>query len=109
MGVLAAAGAAYSGDPFAGAAVLASAGKVLRDLWKQSRTEMQDSSQSPYRVLLRLGIEKARFGRVAPPSHGKKAGFKGCHNVGPYHWLCPPTGGIRAAVMREEDAKNEDG
>jgi hypothetical protein len=105
MGVLAAAGAAYSGDPFAGAAVLAGAGKVLRDLWKQSQAEVQGSSQSPYRVLLRLGVEKARFGRVAPPSHEKKEGFKGLRNVGPYHWLCPPTGGIRDAVMREEDTK----
>ncbi len=103
MGVLAAAGAAYSSDPFAGTAVIAGAGKVLRDLWKQSQAEIQASSQSPYRVLLRLGVEKASFGRVAPPpSHAKNVKSKGLQEVGPCHWLCPPTGGLRTAVMKEK-------
>lgn len=107
MGVLAVAGAAYSADPFAGAAVLAGAGKVLRDLWTQSRAEARASSQNPYRVLLRFGVEKARFGRVAPPSHSNQARRNRSHKLGPYHWLCPPSCGIRTAVMRESDADSE--
>lgn len=107
MGILAAVGAAYSADPFAGAAVLAGAGKVLRDLWAQSRAEERASSQNPYRVLLRLGVEKARFKRVAPTSYGNQSQRKKSSKLGPYHWLCPPSCGIRAAGMLEAGAASK--
>jgi hypothetical protein len=101
MGVLGAAGAAYSHDPFAGAAVVAAAGKVLRDLWRQSRSEARASSSSPYRVLLQLGMQKARFVSGPPGSGAGRGTHKRSAKLGPYHWLCPPTCGVRAAVVKK--------
>jgi hypothetical protein len=64
MGVLATAGAIYAMDPFAGATVIAAAGKQLRDLWLQAKAEARTfpSLRSPYRVLLRLGMSGITFG-----------------------------------------------
>lgn len=104
MGVIAAAGAVYSGDPFAGAAVLVGAGKELRDLWVQSKIDVRAKSSNPNRLLWRLGVEKkAVFQSKAKPMDFvlPDMSLKRPKDSGAYHWLCPPSDGVRAAVLKE--------
>ena len=104
MAVIAAAGAAYSADPFAGAAVIGAAGKELRDLWKQTKEDARTESINPNRLLWRLGIEKGAVfkqkinnpGFPSPKVHKNKLGKpEACH------WLCPPSDGLHFAVLNE--------
>ncbi|HKH43903.1 MAG TPA: hypothetical protein VKM72_04490 [Thermoanaerobaculia bacterium] len=105
MGVLATAGAISSRDPFAGAAVLGGAAKALRDLWQQARAEAQSPPRNPLRFLLRLGVERARF-RTRPRgsriSGVPATALRKPEELAPCHWLCPPTGGLRFAMLKEE-------
>lgn len=101
MGVLAATGAVYSRDPFAGAAVAAVAGKELRDLWLQSRSDARAESRNPNRLLWRLGVEKkAVFHARTKAFVIPQTRLRPPHGVTAYHWLCPPTDGVRAAVSK---------
>ncbi len=100
MGVLGAAGAAYSHDPFAGAAVVATAGKVLRDLWRQSRAGAHASPANPYRVLLQFGMRGAGFVQRAAGSSARHGTRKRSGKLGPYHWVVP-TSLWRALRSRE--------
>jgi hypothetical protein len=101
MGLLAAAGAAYSLDPFAGAAVVGAAGKVMRDLWTQAKREGRGSARGPLRLLLRLGVDHAVFGGGEPPQATERQVEPRPSVSGPYHWLCPPSCGLRAAVAKQ--------
>jgi hypothetical protein len=106
MGVLAAAGAAYARDPFAGAAVIGTAGKVLRDLWNESRADVRSASRNPLRLLFKLGGEKPRLSaksrplsRVRPAPLVRPAELA----LTPYHWLCPPSGaGLRFLRFKDK-------
>lgn len=105
MGVLAAAGAIYGRNPFAGAAVAACAGKELRDLWIQSRSDARAECANPNRLLWKLGVEKSTVFRArsraftAPPIR-----LRPVRDATAYHWLCPPTDGVRAVVLRDGPA-----
>jgi hypothetical protein len=104
MGVLAAAGAIYSRDPFAGAAVLSGAAKELRDLWVQSKIDARAKSSNPNRLLWRLGVEnKAVFHSKTKPMDFvlPDMSLKLPKDSAAYHWLCPPSDGVRAAVLKE--------
>jgi hypothetical protein len=103
MGVLAAAGSVYAQDPFAGAAVIGAAGKALRELWTQARTEAQAATRSPLRLLFSLGVEKARFQSRRQSVRFSPVPLLQPTELTPCHWLCPPSGaGLRVAMPKEE-------
>ncbi|HEV7667726.1 MAG TPA: hypothetical protein VGS22_04320 [Thermoanaerobaculia bacterium] len=101
MGMLAAAGALYGHDPFAGAAAVGASAKALHDLWKQAAAE-GTTLRSPCRLLLRLGVSDAQFGARPTFNSGVESVAPRGAAYGASHWLCPPTGGLRAAVAGEE-------
>lgn len=98
MGALAAAGAISSHDPFAGVAVLASAGKVLHDLWKQARSETH-AAAGPLRMVLRMGPKTPTFRTRSHRSRVPRDLFEEKGRLHPCHWLCPPTSGLQALVQ----------
>ncbi len=106
MGVLAAAGAVFARDPFAGAAVMGAAGKALRDLWAEARAAAHAahaSPRSPLRLLFRLGVDKARFQSPKQKARMTSVQLKQPGEITPSHWLCPPSGaGLRVAVAHKE-------
>jgi hypothetical protein len=98
MGVLAAAGAVSSRDPFAGAAVLAGSAKVLHDLWKQAKSETH-ASAGPLRLILRMGFATPTFRARSRRSPVPRDLFEKEGQLHPCHWLCPPTSGLQALVQ----------
>lgn len=103
MGALAAAGAVAASDPFAGAAVAAGAGKVFRDLWKESKETTPDLSKHRLRLLWKLGSAKAPDIKSRKPSPITRAKFSPGNKIDPHHWLCPPTAGIQLAFVQKEE------
>ena len=104
MGVLAAAGAAYARDPFAGAAVLGAAGKVLRDLWTQAKADARGAIRNPLRLLLRLGAAKPTFRPRAHRARLATVPFMSSSELKPFHWLCPPSGhGLRFGMFKKDE------
>jgi len=106
MGVLAAAGAVYAKDPFAGAAVMGAAGKALRDLWTEARDKAEVATRSPFRFLFRPGVEKVRFRSSQKPARIKRIRLPELSELSEItlgHWLCPPSGaGLRFLMLKEE-------
>jgi hypothetical protein len=105
MGVLAAAGAIYARDPFAGTAVLAGAGKVLHDLWKKARQITPDLSGHRFRLFWKLGTSRLT---VSPQPKGAwvaRARLETAKKIDPHHWLCPPTAGLQLAFVRKTAGK----
>lgn len=108
MGVLAAAGATYSGDPFAGAAVAAGAAKKLQELWQATRSEACDAMSGSSLLLLRLGAEKGRLGvrsrrTRALPGRNLNALDQGFEFSEP-HWLCRPASHAAIPLRMETGA-----
>lgn len=101
IGALATAGAVYAKDPFAGAAVLAAAGKQLRHLWRQAKADARAALRSPYRVLLRFGLNDIAFGALEAPQPKAVEAPPEAGSLGPEHWLCPPTSGLRFLTYRK--------
>lgn len=101
MAALAAAGAAYSGDPFAGAAVLGAAGKTLRDLWKDSRSQAGNRDSDPYRILWKLGVENAPLQHRVAVGDWPRPQAAADDTLSTCHWLCPPTNGLAYLVVRK--------
>lgn len=112
MGALAAAGAAFSGDPFAGAAVVAGAAKKLQETWQAARSSAGQTMSGSNRLLIKLGAEKGRSRRrlrrtrAIPPSD--LGIFCQSGQLPEPHWLCRPASPA-AIPLRKETTDAEPG
>lgn len=103
IGALGAAGAVASQDPFAGAAVATGATKVLRDLWREARTEDPNMSSHRLRLLWELGAaDREEDHRENEEWQFERARLMPADRIDAHHWLCPPTAGIELAFVRKE-------
>lgn len=94
LGVLASVGAVYTADPFAGAAVLGATGYALRELWTQATASARASLQSPLRLLINVGSDRAEFKpRMRVGVASRRRAPRGLPTTAS-HWLCPPTAGM---------------
>jgi hypothetical protein len=103
IGALAAAGAAFNADPFAGIAVVVGAAKILRDLWKESSKTIPDLRSKPLRLLWKLGAKVERSHTRHIKSVLPKTKIEPAKEIDPYHWLCPPTPGIELAFAMKDN------
>jgi len=101
VGVLTAVGAGLSGDPFTGAAATLTAGGILWDIWKQARALQPNLSGYRLRLFWQLGVHRARGGSKARLGEYPKKLPTEPEELGPYHWLCPPSNGMLFAAVKK--------
>ena len=90
--------AIYNRDPIAGVASIGVAADALWKIWKESKAQELNSPGTPYRILLRLGMEKIKY---IPRAYLGDYPKRQSGSLGPCHWLCPPTNGI-GHLMRKK-------
>lgn len=89
--------------PIAASAGAAGATATLFDLWKQRAEYHEAQHRSPYYILWKLGVDRPSRVQRTPVA----AELRRLHrlenatekNLGDFHWLCPPTPGLRLAVV----------
>lgn len=92
--------------PVAAAAGAAAAANVLTELWMQRIEERGKMRESPYCILFKLGLDKPAKVRktnvVAEVRELQRIEDADPGTLSDYHWLCPPTPGLRFAAVRKE-------
>jgi len=91
--------------PLVGVVGAGLAGKVLFDLWRQSAEQEQTMAASPYIVLWKLGVRRPSQIKATPRVSALREPPNALRGIVPehaaHHWLCPPTGGLRALAVKK--------
>ncbi len=87
------------GSPIGGPLAAGAAGLVLRDLWRSTRENVLNRPRNLFFLLWRLGATKNMGSGHRRWQIAETKQLDG--DLGPCHWLCPPTNGLQYLLVQK--------